>query len=141
MADKLWRPLVLLPWLSLPLFVGTYLADWNKLPEQLVIHFDWRGTPDGSMGRGLFLALAVGVLLLLLISFSNSLLPKYQDRRSLWSLVSFYLLVTAITYIFLQLLDYNIYSIPIRWVTTIIVVLAAGLVPVAASLFTKRADS
>ncbi|HEX8776152.1 MAG TPA: DUF1648 domain-containing protein [Pyrinomonadaceae bacterium] len=141
MTDKLWRPLVLLPWLSLPLFVGIYLADWNKLPAQLVIHFDLRGTPNGSMGRGLFLALGTGVLLLLLTSFSNSLLPKYHDRRSLWSLVSFYLLVTAITYIFLQLLDYNIYSIPIKWVSTVLVVLAAGLVPVAASFFTKRADS
>lgn len=107
MTDYAWRRWILLPWISLPLLLITYLAWWNKLPPVLAVHFGTSGTPNSFMSREASLAFDVVILLILLVACSRRLLLQ-RRFPSIRSLALFYVVIAAVTTIFWLLLRYNL---------------------------------
>lgn len=109
MTDGTWRKWILLPWISLPLLVITYLTWWNRLPPQLAVHFgpDW--TPNTYMSREVSLGFDAFILLFLLSAGSGRL---WRQRRypSVRSLVFFYVVIAVVSIISWLLLRYNLQS-------------------------------
>lgn len=107
MTDSAWRKWILLPWISLPLLVVTYLAWWNRLPPQLAVHFGVNGTPNTFMSRGASLGFDLLILLILLGGCSRRLWlqSRYPSVRSL---AFFYVVIAGVTIIFWLLLRYNL---------------------------------
>ncbi|MFL6256900.1 MAG: DUF1648 domain-containing protein [Pyrinomonadaceae bacterium] len=107
MNTKTRRMLTLLPWLSLPIVAAVHLLLWDRIPEQLAVHFDLSGTPTGWMTRGQSLAFDLAVLLFILVL--NTLKLRRQGRHEQQSaLLIQNAAVLFITLIFLGLLKYNI---------------------------------
>lgn len=109
MTDGTWRKWILLPWISLPLLVITYLTWWNRLPPQLAVHFGLNGTPNTYMSREVSLGFDAFILLVLLSAGSRRL---WRQRRypSVRSLVFFYVVIAVVSIIFWLLLRYNLQS-------------------------------
>lgn len=129
MTIKVWRFLVLLPWVLLPVFIFGYVKVWTYLPPRLVVHFNSEGEPNGWMGRTAFLAMATILLLAQLSGFSLILLPQNSEPKSPVLLYVFYLTVSGVTAIFWNLLQYNLYGTPLRWLWVGLAMLAATLIP------------
>ena len=101
------RLLLLLPWLSLPLVAAVHLLLWDRIPEQLVVHFDLAGRPNGWMTRGQSLTFDLAVLLFMLVA-SNLKFRRQEPSERNTNLVILTLAVTLVTLIFFGLLRYNI---------------------------------
>lgn len=138
MSTKTWRWLVFLPWIFIIPWVIRFLMVWDQLLSPLVVHFDIPGEPNGWMGRGIFLALTV-MLLLIEMSIFSWILIRIGDRPASWFvLVIFYLFTAGEISLFWQILEYNLHKTPIRWVWVGVVVLIAGFVLVMAILIVVR---
>jgi uncharacterized membrane protein len=107
MSTKTPRLLTLLPWLSLPLVAAAHLLLWDRIPEQLAVHFDLSGTPTGWMTRGQSLAFDLAVLLFILVT-SNLKLRTHSQREQRSGLLIQNAAVLFVTLLFLGLLKYNI---------------------------------
>ena len=101
------RILTLLPWLSLPLVAAVYLLLWDRIPEQLTVHFGPSGEPNGSMTRGQSLAFDLAVLLIILVG-GNLKMRRQSPRERNTNLIILLLAVTLATLVFFGLLKYNI---------------------------------
>lgn len=109
MTTKSWRYLVLLPWLSLPLLLGSYLLLWDKLPPRLAVHFNlFTGNADTRMTRSESLIFDALVLLLLLSCFSWRLLRTPFHDPPTRILISFYFVIAVLLVIFWMILGYNL---------------------------------
>jgi uncharacterized membrane protein len=56
------------------------IVKWNSLPEQMPIHFDMEGNPNGYGSRYVFIFMPVGLYLMMLV------LPKIDPRKANYSL-------------------------------------------------------
>jgi hypothetical protein len=101
------RPLLLLPWLSLPLVVAVYLLLWDRIPERLAVHFDVTGHVNTRMTRGQSLAFDLAVLLFVLVT-GNLKLRRQAPGEQTTGLIMLTLTVLFVTLILLGLLKYNI---------------------------------
>ena len=101
------RLLWLLPWLSMPLLACVYLLLWNRIPEQLAIHFAPSGAPTSWMTRGQSLGFDLAVLLFILVT-STLRLRRQSQREQQTGLLILNIVVIFVTLVFLGLLKYNI---------------------------------
>jgi len=58
------------------------LIYWSSLPDQLPIHFDFDGTPDGYGSKLIYILLPIGIYLLMLV------LPYVDPRKSNYQIFS-----------------------------------------------------
>jgi uncharacterized membrane protein len=100
------RNLILIPWLSLPITLASYLLLWTHLPSEIAVHFSFSGGPVTSMSRSQ--SLLFDLITLLLILTVGSLMPSKRKTNRVRVLVGFYFGISAVTIISLSLLLYNI---------------------------------
>ncbi|GGG11517.1 hypothetical protein GCM10010912_64890 [Paenibacillus albidus] len=63
--------------------VGYALLNYNRLPEQLPVHYGINGEPDNYWSKGAVISLmgAFGILLPLLMQFTRSIDPKRENYK------------------------------------------------------------
>lgn len=100
------RNLILIPWLSLPIMLASYLLFWTRMPSEIAVHFTSSGKPDGLMSRGQSLLFDLVTLLIVLSICSWKL--RHRANHPERSLVRYYFAIVAMTIIFLGILVYNV---------------------------------
>ena len=106
MEDKRLHNLILIPWLSVPIVLASYLLLWNRIPSQIAVHFTASGDPVSLMSRTQSLLFDLITLLLVLTIGSRILLKRTFNLERI--LMRYYLGIVAMTMIFLAVLLYNI---------------------------------
>jgi hypothetical protein len=101
------RYLIALPWLALPLLLGSYLLLWDKLPAVLAVQFDSNGNPTNTMRKGLALALECALLLFVLLKYSLRLWDGERHQSRL-ELVVDYIAVLLMSGVFQIILRFNL---------------------------------
>jgi len=78
-----WR-VELVQWLLVAAMFGAAAASWSYVPEQMPIHWNWRGEVDGygSRATGLLLLPVVALGIYLLLLFLPRIDPGYANYRS-----------------------------------------------------------
>ena len=51
METKIYRTVLGLPWLAVPLIALRYWIDWDRLPVSMAVHFTSGNRPDGWASR------------------------------------------------------------------------------------------
>ncbi len=102
-----FRNLILIPWLSLPVVLASYLLLWSRLPAQMAVHFRSSGDPVTLMSREQSLLFDL-IILLLVLSICSWQLWRRKDNKFQRGLVRFYFAIVAITIISLGILLFNI---------------------------------
>ena len=106
MEGKRLHNLILIPWLSVPIILASYLLLWNRIPSEIAVHFTASGDPVTLMSRTQSLLFDLITLLLLLTIGSRILLKRNINLERI--LVRYYFGIVAMTIIFLAVLLYNI---------------------------------
>ena len=101
-----FRNLVLVPWLSLPIILASYLLLWSRIPSEIAVHFTSSGNPNTLMSREQSLLFDL-VTLLIVLSVCSWKLWK-RDSKPERILVRYYFAIVTMTIIFLGVLLYNI---------------------------------
>jgi len=100
------RPLVLLPWLSVPIILASYLLLWSRIPAEIAVQFTASGQPVTFMSRAQALLFSLITLLLVLAICSWQLWRREHNPERI--LVRYYVAIVAMTIIYLGILLYNI---------------------------------
>jgi uncharacterized membrane protein len=74
------REFFLLIFTALPILY--LLINWSILPDQIPIHFDFKGTPNGYGSKLIFILLPIGLYLMMLV------LPFIDPRKSNYEIFS-----------------------------------------------------
>ena len=98
--------LVLVPWLSLPIVLASYLLLWSRIPSEIAVHFTSSGNPVTLMSRERALLFDL-IILLIVLSLGSWKLWKH-DNSPERILVRYYFAIGALSIIFLGILFYNI---------------------------------
>ena len=101
------RNLILIPWLSFPVVLASYLLLWSRLPSQIAVHFTSSGNPVTLMSREQSLLFDL-ITLLLVLSISSWQLWRRKDNKFQRGLVRYYFAIVTITIISLGILLFNI---------------------------------
>ena len=101
------RNLILIPWLSLPLVLASYLFLWNRMPSQLAVHFTLSGNPVTLMSRERSVLFTL-VTMLFVLSICSWQLWRRKNSHNQKILVRYYFAIVAMTIIFLGILLSNI---------------------------------
>jgi len=101
-----FRNLVLVPWLSLPIILASYLLLWSRIPSEIAVHFTPSGNPVTFMSRGQSLLFDLITSLIVLSICSRKLWKHNINPERI--LVRYYFAIAAMTIIFLGILLYNI---------------------------------
>ena len=105
MGVKRSRNLILIPWLSLPIMLASYLLLWNRMPSEIAVHFTSSGKPVTLMSRGQSLLFDLVTLLIVLSICSWKL---WQSNNHPERILGYYFAIVAMTIIFLGILLYNL---------------------------------
>lgn len=104
--------LILLPWVSFPLFLLAFWWFWDQLPEKLVVQVDFSGSPGNSMGRFQTLGLSCIVLLFALTKFTTNLWFNDQSGEgsaiNRGSFIFYYLVIVFLLVALLAVLFFNL---------------------------------
>ena len=106
MEGKRLRNLILIPWLSVPIILASYLLLWNRIPSEIAVHFTASGGSDTLMSRTQSLLFDLITLLLVLTIGSWILLKRNLNPER--NLVGYYFAIVAMTIIDFAVLLYNI---------------------------------
>lgn len=95
------RELLLIILTALPIIY--LLINWSNLPDQLPIHFDVNGDPNGYGSKLVFILLPLGLYLLLLV------LPFIDPRKSNYAIFSStYFKLKVVLILFIGIIDTSI---------------------------------
>jgi len=100
------RNLILIPWLSLPIMLASYLLLWNIMPSEIAVHFTSSGKPDSLMSRGQSLLFDLVTLLIVLSICSWKLWRR--DKHPERILMLYYFGIVTMTIISLGILLCNV---------------------------------
>lgn len=106
MEGKRLHNLILIPWLSVPIILASYLLLWNRIPSEISVHFTASGDPVTLMSRTHSLLFDLIALLLVLTIGSRILWKRNINLERI--LVRYYFGIVAMTIIFLAVLLYNL---------------------------------
>lgn len=109
------RNLALIPWLSLPITLASYLLLWHRIPPQIGVHFTFSGIPVTAVSREHSLLFNLITLLLVLSVCSWRIWNGHVNLKKI--LVRYYFAIVTLTIIFLGILLYNIYH-PITMISS-----------------------
>jgi hypothetical protein len=82
MFRTVYKPLVLLMWLSLPISAWEYRRVWDQLPLRMAVHFDANWQPNGYTSREGALYLGLGIMACMLVMFTVTALIIHAMKPS-----------------------------------------------------------
>ena len=89
MNRNLYKPLVWLMWLVLPITALKYWKNWDRLPMRMAVHFDANWQPNGYTSREGALMLGLGIMaFMLLVSTIGSLIAHALRPAVAWPLLA-----------------------------------------------------
>jgi hypothetical protein len=142
MNDKLYRRMVWMLWLALPLTVLQYWLVWDRLPARLATHFDAAGRANGWMTRQTALLFPLGMTLFLLIVFTTVLSRVRKSEAGAWAVLGMgYVVIGVVCWGNHAVINYNLHGTPVEVGPIIIAVIVSALVVMAVSLGSKRGAS
>ena len=103
------QKLILLPWLSLPAVLLSYLALWRFMTSEIAVHLTASGVPVTLSSHAGFLIFSVAILLLVLV-ICTWRLRKAGARDSSRLVLRYYFTVIALVLIDNGILIYNVYG-------------------------------
>jgi hypothetical protein len=95
MNGRLYKTLVGLMWLVLPITALNYWRNWDRLPMRMAVHFDANWQPNGYTSREGSLMLGLGIMAFMLLVFTIGLLIAHTLKpAAAWPLlVTFYVVL------------------------------------------------
>jgi Domain of unknown function (DUF1648) len=139
MNDRLYRSMVWILWLALPLTALQYWLVWNQLPARLATHFDVAGHPNGWMTRQTAMIFPLGMTLFLLIVFTAVLSRVRKSEAGAWAVLGLsYVVIGVVCWGNHAVINYNLYGNPVQVGPIMIVLIASALVVTAVFLGSKR---
>jgi hypothetical protein len=139
MNDKLYRSMVWMLWLALPLTGLQYWLVWDQLPARLATHFDAVGHPNGWMTRQTALIFPLGMTLFLLIVFTAVLSRVRKSVAGAWAVLGLgYVVLGVVCWGNHAVINYNLYGNPVQVGPIIIAVIASVFVVMAVFLGSQR---
>ena len=82
MFRTVYKPLVLLTWMSLPISAWEYRRVWDQLPLRMAVHFDANWQPNGYTSREGALYLGLGIMACMLVMFTVTALIIHAMKPS-----------------------------------------------------------
>ena len=142
MLTKTDRLLRLLPWGFVVVLGIRYLMVWQRLPVEMVVRIGSSGVPNHWMVRESF-------FMLIMLSISAQLLVHYwilrkiRDGAIYWFVYgSLYFTSALMAAVFWEVLEFNLYETPVRWLGVGLITFAAtGLALLVAGLRWLRSET
>lgn len=142
MNRKLWRFLIALLWLALPVVAFRYWMVWDQLPLRMASHFDASGNANGWMSREQSLIFTLAFVAFMLTVFSVTLFAihrKYPVGMLSWALlIFFHLEMWTIVVMMNSTLNYNLHGGRITTAPVLIITPIGILALIAIGLGEKR---
>lgn len=82
MFRTVYKPLVMLMWLALPISAWEYRRVWDQLPLRMAVHFDANWQPNGYTSREGALYLGLGIMACMLVMFTVTALIIHAMKPS-----------------------------------------------------------
>ena len=101
-----FRKLALIPWLSIPTVLVSYVLLWNRIPPEVVVQFTYSGNPVSSFTREQSLLFNLVSLLVVLSICTWRIRSRSDNSKRL--IVRYYFAIATMTIIFLGILFHNI---------------------------------
>ena len=120
MNGRLYKSLVALMWVALPITVLNYRRNWNQLPMRMAVHFDANWQPNGYTSREGAMQLGLSIMAFMLVVFTIGLLVAHALKpAAAWPLlVVFYVALAFVWYGNHSIVEWNLNPKPARsgWV-------------------------
>ncbi len=88
MSGRVYKTLVALMWLALPITALNYRRTWDRLPRRMAVHFDANWQPNGYTSREGALELGLGIMVFMLIVSTVGLLIAHALKpAAAWPLL------------------------------------------------------
>lgn len=105
MNGRLYKTLVALMWLALPITALHYRQNWDHLPVRMAVHFDANFQPNGYTSREGAFELGLGIMAVMLVLFTvGALTARALKPAAAWPLLLLFVVV-------LGFIGYGNYSI------------------------------
>lgn len=112
MSRTIYRSLVVLLWLVLPLTAWGYYGHWDQLPARMAVHFNANWQPNGYTTREGAVMLGLGIMAFLLLVFTLAMLIIHaQKPAAAWpALVISYIVLGVCWYGNHMIVDFNLHA-------------------------------
>lgn len=138
-TSSLFRALVALQWLALPMIVVTFGSVWQRLPSRVATHFDLAGQANGWMAREEAVVVILGISTAVLIVATWICSRIHDADAAAWGLVSlFYVIQGTLIYAAQSMIDFNLHGNPVRPGPVLLVGIVAAILVILLSLSTHR---
>ena len=88
MNGRLYKALVAVMWLALPITAFDYSSNWEHLPERMAVHFDANWQPNGYTNREGAMELGLGIMVFMLVISTIGLLTAHALKpAAAWPLL------------------------------------------------------
>lgn len=141
--SSLFRWLIAVPWVMLPLLAWHIASTWTALPRDVATHFDAHGRANGWQSPAQFAVFALAFLLFELSVMTFAMVRAFR-LASLWRILPLitYLVVGTCFAVFWQVLDHAAYGRSMAQVWPLpATVPVAALVFALGAIFSRRSDS
>ena len=138
-SSPLFRALVALQWLALPLIVVLFGSVWQQLPPRMATHFDLAGRANGWMTREETVVVLLGISTAVLITGTWIASRLTELDAMAWGLVAlFYIIQATLTWAGQSIIDYNLRGTPVHPGPVMLVAIVATVLLIIFSLSTRR---
>jgi len=138
-TSPLFRALVALLWLALPMIVVIFGSVWQQLPARMATHFDLAGQANGWMTREEAVVVLLGISAAVLITATWICSRVTDVDATAWGLVAlFYIVQGTLIWAGQSIINYNLYSKPLHAGPVLLVGIVAAVLLVIFSLSTRR---
>jgi hypothetical protein len=139
MDNTLYRTMTALLWLALPLTGLQYWRVWDQLPARMATHFAASGEANGWMSRETSLIFSLGLVGLLLLTFTWVLGRVRKPDVLAWSLLAMLFVVMGVMCsVNAMVLNHNLHGSPVNVVPVLVIVFLAAFVLIGIALGAKR---
>jgi len=110
MTRSLYKPLVWLMWLALPVTALNYWRAWDHLPLRMAVHFDANWQPNGYTSREGALMLGLGIMAVMLLFFTiGALAAQALKPAAAWPLlIAFYVALGFLWFANNSIVEWNL---------------------------------
>ena len=138
-ASPLFRALVALQWLALPMIVVLFGSVWQQLPPRMATHFDLAGQANGWMTREETVVVLLGISTAVLITATWIASRIHEVDATAWGLVGlFYIIQGTLIWAGESIIDYNLRGTPVHAGPLMLVAIVATALLIIFSLSTRR---
>lgn len=110
MTRSLYKPLVCLMWVALPITALKYWSNWDRLPMRMAVHFDAKWQPNGYTSREGAPMLGLGIMTVMLLLFTlGALISHALKPAAAWPLLlTFYVALGFLWFGNKSIVDWNL---------------------------------